>query len=216
MDPVSAIALWATLFVASHLLISSQSIRPALVNRIGELPFRGLYSIVAFGTLIPLVMIFSRHKHAGAMLWYLRGFVAVRALTWLLMFAALIMLAASLISPSPSAIGAPTDRVANVSGMRKITRHPGHVAFSLFGIAHLLVNGWVGDVIFFATFRRSEYSADFIRIGASCAKSARAIAASSSRRRFSPARRSSADASIGVSRTSRGRQSESAWRSQSP
>jgi len=152
MDPVSAIALWATLFVASHLLISSQSIRPALVNRIGELPFRGLYSIVAFGTLIPLVMIFSRHKHAGAMLWYLRGFVAVRALTWLLMFAALIMLAASLISPSPSAIGAPTDRVANVSGMRKITRHPGHVAFSLFGIAHLLVNGWVGDVIFFATF----------------------------------------------------------------
>lgn len=152
MDPVIAIAFWAMRFVASHLLISSQSIRPALVNRIGEMPFRGLYSIVAFGTLIPLVMTFIGHKHAGPMLWYLREFVVMRAVTWVLMFAAFIMLAASLISPSPGAIGAPTDRVATVSCMRKVTRHPGHVAFSLFGIAHLLMNGWLGDVIFFATF----------------------------------------------------------------
>jgi uncharacterized membrane protein len=152
MDPVAAIALWSTLFVVSHLLISSQTIRSRLVNRMGELPFRGLYSIVAFGTLIPLVMTFIGHKHAGAMLWYWRDFIAVRALTWLLMFAAFIMLAASLTNPSPGAIGAPTDRVANVSAMRKITRHPGHVAFSLFGLAHLLMNGWLGDVIFFATF----------------------------------------------------------------
>lgn len=152
MDPVIAIAFWATMFVASHLLVSSQSIRAGLVNRVGELPFRGLYSIAAFGTLIPLMVIFFRHKHAGAMLWYLREFIVVRIVTWLLMFAAFIMLVASLISPGPGAIGAATDGVENVRGMRKITRHPGFVAFSLFGIAHLLMNGWVGDVIFFATF----------------------------------------------------------------
>jgi uncharacterized membrane protein len=153
MDPVAAIALWSTLFVVSHLLISSQSIRPGLVNRMGELPFRGLYSLVAFGTLIPLVMTFMRHKHAGAMLWYLRDFRAARSLTWLLMFAALIMLAASLISPSPGAIGSrPGGGTDGVNGILKLTRHPGHVAFSLFGFAHLLMNGWVGDVIFFGTF----------------------------------------------------------------
>src|SRR5690348_13765369 len=77
MDPVIAIAFWAALFVPSHLLISSQSIREGLVNRIGEMPFRGLYSLAALGTLIPLMMIFFRHKHAGAMLWYLRDFIAV-------------------------------------------------------------------------------------------------------------------------------------------
>jgi uncharacterized membrane protein len=97
-------------------------------------------------------MTFARHKHAGAMLWYLRDFIAMRALTWLLMIAALIMLVASLISPGPGAIGASTDGVANVAGMRKITRHPGFVAFILFGFAHLLMNGWVGDVIFFGIF----------------------------------------------------------------
>jgi uncharacterized membrane protein len=153
MDPVAAIALWSTLFVVSHLLISSQTIRSRLVNRMGELPFRGLYSLVAFGTLIPLVMTFIGHKHAGAMLWYLRDFRTARSLTWLLMFAALIMLAASLISPSPGAIGArPSDSAGGVHGMLKLTRHPGHVAFSLFGFAHMLMNGWVGDVIFFGTF----------------------------------------------------------------
>ncbi len=153
MNPITAIAFWATMFVASHLLISSQAIRSALVNRLGEMPFRGLYSIVAFGTVIPLTMTFFRHKHAGAMLWYLRGFVVMRVFTWVLMFAAFIMLVASLISPSPGAIGArPSSRSGGVHGMLKFTRHPGHVAFSLFGIAHLLMNGWVGDVIFFGTF----------------------------------------------------------------
>jgi uncharacterized membrane protein len=153
MDPVAAIALWSTLFVVSHLLISSRTIRSRLVNRMGELPFRGLYSLVAFGTLIPLVMTFIGHKHAGAMLWYLRDFRTARSLTWLLMFAALIMLAASLISPSPGAIGARQGgSTGGVNGMLKLTRHPGHVAFSLFGFAHMLMNGWVGDVIFFGTF----------------------------------------------------------------
>ena len=153
MDPGTAIALWATLFVGSHLVISSPSVRAAIIHRIGMQPFRGLYSIVAFGTLIPLVMTFMRHKHAGAMLWYLRDFRAARSLTWLLMFAALIMLAASLISPSPGAIGARQGGgPGGVHGMLKLTRHPGHVAFSLFGFAHMLMNGWVGDVIFFGTF----------------------------------------------------------------
>ena len=48
--------------------------RPRLIEMIGELPFRGLYSLVAFATLIPLILAFMRHKHAGAMLWYLRNF----------------------------------------------------------------------------------------------------------------------------------------------
>ncbi len=153
MDPVAAIGLWATLFVGSHLIISSPPIRARIVARIGEQPFRGLYSIVAFGTLVPLVMIFMRHKHAGAMLWYLRDFRSARVLTWVLMFTALILLVASLIRPNPGAIGAPASAGAGEArGVQKISRHCGFVAFSLFGFAHMLMNGWAGDVIFFGTF----------------------------------------------------------------
>jgi uncharacterized membrane protein len=153
MNPVAAIALWATLFIVTHLIISSEAVRPRLIELIGELPFRGLYSLVAFGTLIPLILVFMRHKHAGAMLWYVRNFGSMRLLTWILMFAAFILLAASLISPSPGAIGGSSSgSTSSVRGMLKLTRHPGFVAFSVFGFAHMLMNGWVGDVIFFGTF----------------------------------------------------------------
>ena len=124
MDPVAAIALWAILFVGSHLVVSSPSVRAAAIHRIGVQPFRGLYSIVAFGTLIPLVMTFMRHKHAGAMLWYLRDYRIARVLTWVLMFVALIMLVASLIRPNPGAIGAPASAGAGgPRGIQKISRH---------------------------------------------------------------------------------------------
>jgi uncharacterized membrane protein len=153
MDPVAAIELWAGLFVGSHLLISSPSIRSRLIERIGEQPFRGLYSIVAIATLTPMIIVFAHHKHAGAMLWYLRDFRAARLLTWILMFIAPTLLVASLIKPNPGAIGAPAGAAADgAHGVLKLTRHPGLVAFGLFGFAHMLMNGWVGDVIFFGTF----------------------------------------------------------------
>lgn len=153
MHPVVAIAFWAILFVATHLAISSASVRARVIARVGDQPFRGIYSIVAFGTLIPLIVTFMRHKHAGAMLWYLRDSITARAVTWIVMFAALILLVASLIRPNPGAIGAPTKATdGRARGVQKLTRHPGFVAFSLFGFAHMLMNGWVGDVIFFGTF----------------------------------------------------------------
>jgi uncharacterized membrane protein len=153
MHPTVAIAIWATLFVATHLVISSDSVRTRIIARVGEQPFRGIYSLVAIGTLIPLIMTFMRHKHAGPMLWYLRDSHTARGVTWLLMFAALILLVASLIKPNPGAIGAPAlTGDGSAHGVQKLTRHPGFVAFSLFGFAHMLMNGWLGDVIFFGTF----------------------------------------------------------------
>jgi len=150
MDPVAEIALWTGLFIGTHFLLSAEPIRAKLVDLIGAQPFRGIYSLVAIGTFIPMVVAFAHHKHAGAMLWNLRAYPAVRALTWLLMFAALIFLVAGLINPNPAAIGAPSRN--RPSGILKITRHPSFVAFISFGLAHLLMNGWAGDVIFFAGF----------------------------------------------------------------
>ncbi|MDO8433985.1 MAG: NnrU family protein [Candidatus Binatus sp.] len=145
------IALWAILFVLSHLVISSSRVRPRLVAAVGEQPYRGIYSLIAFGTLGPLIYEFSYHKHAGPMLWYFRDSASMRTLTWILMFIALILFAASLINPNPGGLGAPTTNV-EPHGVLKITRHPGFVAFSLFGLAHLPMNGWAGDVIFFGMF----------------------------------------------------------------
>jgi uncharacterized membrane protein len=84
------------------------------------------------------------------MFWNLRAEQAVRGLTWILMFAALILLVAGLINPNPAALGAAAR--TRPTGILKITRHPSFVAFAAFGLAHLLMNGWAGDIIFFGGF----------------------------------------------------------------
>ena len=154
MDPAFAIALWALLFLGSHLLISSRAVRPLLIARFGDVNYSGIYSVVALATFIPLVLAFSYHKHSGAMLWNLRDVAVVRWLAWLLMLAALIIFVASFITPNPGSMGAQAGRKDSsvARGVLKISRHPGFVAFSMFGLAHILMNGFAGDVIFFASF----------------------------------------------------------------
>lgn len=151
MDATVWIALWAVLFLASHLVISSSAVRSGLIKAVGAQPYRGIYSLVAIATLGPLIYEFGHNKHAGPLLWYLRAVAPIRWFAWILMLAALILFAGSFINPNPGAMGAPTDR-NEPRGILKITRHPGLVGFSLFGIAHMLMNGWAGDVIFFGMF----------------------------------------------------------------
>ena len=150
MNPVMAIGVLAILFVGAHLFISSAFIRPRLVARLGEQPFRGGYSLVAIATLAALIIVFAHHKHAGRLLWYLRATAPIRWLAWSMMLAALIFLVAGLVNPSPATIGASAQRP--VRGILKVTRHPSFIAFALFGLAHLLMNGWAGDILFFAAF----------------------------------------------------------------
>jgi uncharacterized membrane protein len=151
MDATAWIALWAFSFFASHLIISSSAVRARLIDAIGEQPYRGIYSLVAAATLGPLIYEFARNKHAGPLLWYLRAVAPIRWLAWILMLAALILFVGSFINPNPGGLGAPANRT-EPRGILKITRHPSFVAFSLFGLAHILMNGWAGDVIFFGMF----------------------------------------------------------------
>ena len=88
------------------------------------------------------------------MLWNLRDIPMVRYLVWLLMLLSLIILIAGFITPNPGAMGAQEadKRASSARGILKISRHPGFVAFSTFGFAHMLMNGFLGDLIFFGTF----------------------------------------------------------------
>lgn len=151
MDAAAWIAIWSFSFLASHLIISSSAVRARLVSAVGEQPYRGIYSMVAFATLGPLIYEFACNKHAGPMLWYLRADAPIRWFAWILMLAALILLVGSFINPNPGGIGAPSNG-SEPRELLKITRHPGLVGFSLFGIAHMLMNGSAGDVIFFGMF----------------------------------------------------------------
>jgi uncharacterized membrane protein len=152
MDATVWIALWAALFLGTHFALSWDAVRSQLINAVGLQGFLGIYSVVAFATLGPLIYEFASHKHAGPILWYVRANGPIRWFTWILMYLALVLFVASLINPNPGGLGAPKTSSSEPRGVLKITRHPGFVAFTLFGLAHMLMNGWAGDVIFFGTF----------------------------------------------------------------
>ncbi len=150
MDAVAWIGFWTALFLITHLGVSGGEVRPRLINALGESVFRGVYSLISVATFIPLIVVFGYHKHAGPMLWNLREVGPVRALSWLMMLAAVILLVDGLSHPAPSSMGAHAG--GKPHGIVKLTRHPLFVASVLFGLAHMLMNGWIGDLIFFGSF----------------------------------------------------------------
>jgi uncharacterized membrane protein len=155
MSFVGWLAFFWAAFAGSHLVLSSARLRPRLFARLGEQGFRGAYSLIALATFVPLVWVYAQHKHAGPLLWTTLGPPEMaRVVNHVLMAAALVLLASSLLpgSAAPSAMQSQADGSACVGGMTRITRHPTLIAFALFGIAHLLVNGGLGDVVFFGGF----------------------------------------------------------------
>jgi uncharacterized membrane protein len=151
MSPVGWILLWAILFLATHIFVSSAYLRPRLVAALGADAYRGAYSLIALGTFVALVLEFAWHKHTGAMLFNLRGEEPLRWLVWALMLLALILIVAGIMNPSPAQNFVPADAIAP-QGILKVTRHPSFVGLAMFGFAHMIMNGWAGDLVFFGTF----------------------------------------------------------------
>ncbi|GIW40356.1 MAG: NnrU protein [Candidatus Binatia bacterium] len=149
MPAWSWILVWWLAFAGSHLALSSFPLRTRLVARFGERGFQGLYSAVAFLTFLPLVVVYARHRHTGPVLWWLRDVPAVWTASLILSGFAVVLLVLAFFQPSPVAI-APGP--VKVQGVLRITRHPLFSALGLWGLGHLLVNGFLSDVLFFGGF----------------------------------------------------------------
>jgi uncharacterized membrane protein len=155
MAPWLWIALLWVGFGGTHLVLSSATLRPQLVGRLGPDAFRGLYSFAVLAWFVALVWYFARHKHSGPLLWNTIGPpVIAELLSSVLMALALALLVAGLIPAhaAPSSMGAGAPAGSEARGLMRITRHPFNAALGLFGAAHVLVNGHLGDVVFFGGF----------------------------------------------------------------
>jgi len=152
MNPASTIALLWAAFLGTHLVGSHPTVRARLVARLGQGPFTGLYSLVALALFVPLVNVWWDHRHTGALLWWWRSPAmghAVEALTLLGFF----LTFGGLARPPPASIAVQfVPRLASLQGMATITRHPVFMGASLWALAHILVNGWLSDVLFFGGF----------------------------------------------------------------
>lgn len=147
MSTAATILFWTAAFAATHMGLSSIRVRPRLVATLGETAYLGLYSLVSFATFVPIVMAWIKDIHGGGLLWNLRTVPGVSEAGLVVSFLCFTLAIASLFQPGPVAVG-PRVRT-RAYGITRITRHPLFMNVGVWAFAHVLLNGFVNDVLFF-------------------------------------------------------------------
>jgi uncharacterized membrane protein len=144
VTPVASLALATLAFVGSHLLMS-HPLRPALVARLGERGFMGVYSLVSFATLGWMIVAW-RGADPATPLW-------IAPLWWwpiasALMLVASILLIGSLVrNPAFPHPGAEVRAIPAPRGVFAITRHPMNWSFMLWALVHISLSGSIRNLI---------------------------------------------------------------------
>lgn len=143
------LALAAVAFAAMHLLIAGTRVRDALVARLGEKRFVGLFSLASAVVLAWLIWAYGgAHQPTPTALADLRWLAAT------LVFVAFALIVLGLATPGPTVVGG--DKLMNredpARGIHRITRHPFLWGVALWAVVHLAFNLEAANLLFFGTF----------------------------------------------------------------
>lgn len=138
----------AILFVGLHLL-GSTPLRPALVDRIGEGTYRGLFSLLAGLSFVWLIWAYGAAPYQPV--WPTRPWMPW--LPILVMPVAMVLLVAAVTTRNPSMAGmeAAVDAPDPAVGITTITRHPLFWAIALWALAHIVPNGDLASIYLFGS-----------------------------------------------------------------
>ena len=125
------------LFLGVHLVPTSPELRDGLKERIGEVPYKVMFSLLSLIGFVVIVLGFHKlqlHPGKNPILWDPPTWT--RHIAVALMLPAMILLVASVI---PSRI-------------RTAVRHPMLIAIKTWAFAHLIANGDLGALLLFGSF----------------------------------------------------------------
>ena len=131
---LALLILGLILFLGTHVLVTMRGERARLVKRLGEMPYKGLFTVVSLAGLYLIGEGFALYRDAGEIvLWSPAGFSALRHAT---ADAARVHLSCRRLP----------------SGQHQADlKHPMLVAVKTWAVAHLLVNGDLGGIILFGS-----------------------------------------------------------------
>ena len=118
MDPVANLVIASGAFLLIH-VVPSTPLRAALVRKLGEGPYSGLFSLASLALLVWMALAYARAPYTP--LW-----TGLRALPSMVMPFAFILIACGVLSPNPTAV-AQGKLMANpepARGIIRVTRHP--------------------------------------------------------------------------------------------
>src|SRR5438132_14403196 len=122
------------LFLGVHLVTTQRVQRDALIRRLGEGPYKGLYSLASLAGLVLIVWGFGRYRAIGWIdVWYPPAWT--RHVAAALMWPAIVLVVAAYI---PGRI-------------KSALKHPMLAGVKLWALAHLIANGDLGSIILFGS-----------------------------------------------------------------
>jgi uncharacterized membrane protein len=133
---MTILILGLVLFLGIHIFTTLRGPRAALIGRIGEGPYKGLYSLVAAVGLALIVWGFGRYRSAGYVQVWNPPFAIFHPIALALLWFALVALASAYSPPSR---------------IKSLLRHPMLVAVKVWALSHLLVNGDLGSMLLFGS-----------------------------------------------------------------
>ena len=135
MDSVWVVAIAAIAFVGTHFLLS-HPLRAPVVGVVGERGFLGVYSLVAIGTFVWLVI--AWRAAPGPMLWA-PGDVTWIIVTIVMLLASVLFMGSLIRNPALPNPGPGQAAPAEARGVYAITRHPMMWSFALWALCHIAV-----------------------------------------------------------------------------
>jgi uncharacterized membrane protein len=136
-------------FLLIHFGVSGTRLRDLLTDKLGERPYRGLFSLASF---IGIGWVIYAYRHAPSIPTW--GFLAgLRPTAYVLVFIAFLFAVIGILTPGPTQVGMESRLdPAMAHGMVRITRHPFLWGVGLWAATHLIVNGDAASLILFGSF----------------------------------------------------------------
>jgi len=131
---MTILVLGLILFLGIHTFTTLRPARAAVIGRLGEGPYKGLYSLAAAVGLVLIVWGFGRYRSAGYIQIWDPPFRIFHPVALVLLWFAFVALAAAYAPPSR---------------IKALLRHPMLVAVKVWALSHLLVNGDLGSMLLF-------------------------------------------------------------------
>lgn len=145
---MTSLVLAALFLVGIHLGVSGTTLRDRIVEGIGPRAYMLAFSTASIVALIWLVWAYRAADYVetwGQLEWWKPFAVA-------LMLPAFLFVVIGLTTPNPTAVAQETLVDRPPQGIVRITRHPFLVGVAVWALVHLVGNGDVASLVFFAAF----------------------------------------------------------------
>jgi len=145
---MTSLVLAALFFGGIHLGVAGTTLRDRLVGAIGARAYQAVFSLASAAGLIWLVAAYRAAPYLptwGMLEWW-------KPVAIVLMLPSALLVVIGLATPNPTSVAQEESITRPPEGIVRVTRHPFLTGVALWAVVHLVGNGDLASLLFFAVF----------------------------------------------------------------